>query len=270
MKPCIDSLKERAELARCLISFKSMVWVRYLLRHKKCSSVYELNNLLRASEPSFEHILRSQKISGLLYRKQKGEPIRVRRVIESYDAMVPGSANILEHPIFGILNGLKLNYWCNDEEQLKVAIASLPNKQRNLVLKLNQRLTCRLKSPLKRIILERLGDAEEIDALTALLIIYAICQRQYVRPSFFWALEKTMFRVVIRMFCLHYHPKIAFQVVRAIQFALDDIDAHDSKIKFEIQFSRRKRRFNHIFFHRISNEKHLQKLISKARTLYLP
>ncbi len=259
---------ERNNLDKFINSFKSVVWLSYVINKRNGSTVYRFTQTQEVTDPKIQQALNSPKEIRFLYRKQSGERLRVNSKIEMYEALVPGSANILEHPLFCFLNNHHQEYWLYNQEAVEAVTSNLPHPQSKLLSRLNARLSQKLLSPLKHSIIERLAEGDEIDGLAALLFLYLLCQRQYVRPSFFWKLEKFMFRIVIKLFCFNLDPKWAFQLIRAIRIKLDDIDDMASNIKTEIMSSKHKRRFRHIFFHRITNKHYLSDLIKRSINIY--
>lgn len=269
MTRLFDTYAERVALNKALKSLAPMVWVNYLLHEKKCSSLNEFHQIIQATDPATSQMLKSQMTSGFMYRKSKGQVFSRSAIVDAYEELVPGSAKCLSHPLFRILNCVEERSWYFDEVQLNGELQRLPTEQRAIILNLNERLNLRLQSPLKLALVEKLADAKSIDALASLQIVYVLCQKQYVRPSFFWALEKTMFRIVIKMFSSEFHDSMAFPLIRATRFLLDDIDDNDSRLKTEVRFSNRKKRYQPIFFHRISSEQQILKLLTRIRALKL-
>lgn len=259
---------ERNSLDKFINAFKSVAWLSYVINKRNGSTVYSFTQAQGVTDPKIQPVLNSANEIRFLYRKQSGERLRVNSKIEMYEALVPGSANILEHPLFCFLNNHYPEYWLYNPQSVEAQANKFPHQQSKLLLRLNARLSQKLISPLKHSIIEQLAEGNEIDGLAALLFLYLLCQRQYVRPSFFWKLEKFMFRIVIKMFCFNFDPKWAFQLIRAIRLKLDDIDNIASNIKTEIMSSKHKRRFKHIFFHRVTKTCYLSDLIKRSKSIY--
>lgn len=261
MNQFLSALAERNSVDKFISAFKSIVWLSYVMGKMKCSTVYRTAQVMSSTDPKTQQLLIFEQENRFLCRKRCGEVLRVHSKIQAYETLVPGSANILEHPLFCFLSNRFPEYWLYCPEAVEAEVNKLPQQQSKWLLRLNTRLLKRLSSPLKLSVIKHLLAGDAIDALAALLFLYAVCHRQYVRPSFFCALEKEMLRLIIQRLCLDFDVKWGYQLIKAIQLKFDDIEDCQSPIKKLTQQSRRKKSFHPTLMRQVTNLDYLKELV---------
>jgi len=257
---------ERKELMQFITSFKSIAWVGYLMRESDCSTVYQLIKAQSSDDPKIQSKFQPKSELRFLYRKLCGENLRVRTRIEMYEEIVPGSESILQHPLFTMLGALHVDSWLFPVTQ-ESEIEKLPAGFKNKLRRIKMRFSKELLSPMKSSTISQFLKGDSLDCLAALLMLYEICHQQYVRPAFFRALEKSMFRLVIRMFCFHYDPRWAYKFLKLVQLKINDIYAVRSPIKRFIENSPRKKEYVPAFFNRVNSEPCLLRLIRRTKAI---
>jgi hypothetical protein len=256
-------LQSNKKLVRAL---KSMTWIDYLLIQTKSKSVSEFIRTIKANDPKIRHALDCECNSGFLNRKKRGEQLRNKAKIANYEQLVPSSKAMLHHPLFAILSTSWVWDWGFRELILEFVLDGVAEKQSKVLKRMAIRLSKgALRSPLKLTIIKTLIKDSPIDNVTSLLFLYLLCQTQYVRPSFFRVLEKSLLRAVVKLFYKGYNKKWALPLIKAINQILVDVQIFPEIPYRELNFQTRKKRYAPIFFRRVETEQRLLKLITNSQ-----
>lgn len=249
-------------------AFKSITWHIYLMREKNCASITQLLRILEPNDPNLKRVWSFEREKRFLSRKRNGEPIRVAAKIAIYENLVPGSSLRLEHPLFELLGTGFIRHWIYFRTLPEHEIRKLPGSHARILLRLNERLSQPLGSPLKKHIIEQLAGGDTLDSLTSLLILHILCYRQYVRYHFRRKLEKTLFRTVVKLFCKDYSDQWAFDLMRSIQFQLNVLHSIDSPYQQQALTSNKKALYQPIFFNRVHSRRALLSLIRRSKAIH--